>query len=100
MLPLNPCGVEFVEIISSQIRIRRLRLQDMVNDDKNAMRNSHHGFLLADSTSQAMILRREVVVFGMGDRPDHFSKNGSQIGIPFGCRPSQTFSSALSVAWA
>src|SRR5581483_3588697 len=99
MLSLNPCGIEFVEIISSQIRIRRFRLQDMVNDDQDAMRNGHDRLLLAQATSQAMILRREVVVFGMGDRPDHFSKDSSQIGIAFGCSPSQTFSSTLSVAW-
>ena len=50
--------------------IRFLFSQDMVKNDQDAVGNPHNRFLLPMPTSDSMVLRRQIVVLGVRDRPD------------------------------
>lgn len=70
----------------------------MIDDDQDAVGNSHDCFLLAESACEPVILCREVVVFRMSDGPYDFCQQGAQMGVAFGWFPAQTLASTLLVA--
>src|SRR2546421_9749606 len=55
-------------------------------------------FLLAKSTSHAVVEGREVIVFGVGDGPGHLVQDGSQVGVAFGRLATEPLASALLVS--
>ena len=72
----------------------------MIDDHQDTVRDGHHGFLLAETTSQTMILSREVVAGGMANGPHHFGQDRAQVGIPFPGLATESFAAALLVARA
>src|SRR5579859_3257538 len=70
----------------------------MIEDDQNAVRNRHNGFLLATTTRDPVILSREIVVPGMRDRPDDLGQNGFEVGIALSGGTTESFPPTLLIA--
>src|SRR5690348_12654808 len=72
----------------------------MVEDDQNAVRNCHNGFLLATTTREPVILSREIVVPRMRDGPDYLGQNCFEVGIALRRCSTESFPSAVLIARA
>src|ERR1051326_5243428 len=72
----------------------------MIDDHQDAVRHGHHGFLLAETPSQAVILSGQVVAGGMANRPHYFSQDRTQIGGAFPGLATKPSATALLVARA
>jgi hypothetical protein len=72
----------------------------MIDDGQQTVRDCYNGLLLAQAPSEAVILSSEIVVFAMGDGPDHLSQDRSQVRIAFGGLATKSLAAALFVARA
>ncbi len=54
MMTLNASGIELVKVVSSEIRVRFLLPQDMVNDHQQTVGDGDNGLLSPSSSRNAM----------------------------------------------
>jgi hypothetical protein len=54
-MTLLPTGIQFGKIVTPKVLIRLLFSQHMIENDQDAVRNRHNGFLLATTTCDPMI---------------------------------------------
>ncbi len=81
MMTLNASGIELVKVVSSEIRVRFLLPQDMVNDHQQTVGDGDNGLLSPSSSRNAMVLGGQIIVLHAGDDPGHFSQHRSQISV-------------------
>ena len=98
MVTLDAGRIKCLKVISSQISIRFLLSQDMVEDDQDLVGESHDGFLLAATAGDAVVKGREIGVFRVRNGPGDLCEHASQIGIALGGLPAQALAAALFVA--
>jgi hypothetical protein len=67
VISLNACRVKLIKVITAHVAVGLLDMQHMVDDDEKAMGQSNYSFVLSPALSEAMVLRGEVVVFGVTD---------------------------------
>ena len=73
-------------------------LEHVVDDGDEAVAHRHDGLFFADAMSEAVILRREVVVLGARNDPHGLRQHGSQMRIAFVGMRLEAFAATLLVA--
>ena len=58
---------KLIKVITAHVAVGLLDMQHMVDDDEKAGGHSNYSFVLSPALSEAMVLRGEVVVFGVTD---------------------------------
>ena len=81
MMTLNASCIELVKVVSSEIRVRFLLPQDMVNDHQQTVGDGDNGLLSPSSSRNAMVLGRQIIDLHAGDDPGHFSQHRSQLSV-------------------
>ena len=97
MMTLNASGIELVKVVSSEIRVRFLLPQDMVNDHQQTVGDGDNGLLSPSSSRNAMVLGRQILVLHAGDDPGHFSQHRSQISVSRASCATKPLATALFV---
>src|SRR5579872_1828973 len=92
-------AIELLKKVRPQIVVLLLVAQEMIDDDQQTVTDGDDGAFLADATSQAVILGREVVVPGMGDDPDTLGQDGPQMPIALVGGRFEALAPTLFVAW-
>src|SRR6266516_1395951 len=91
-------GIKGLKEVWTQIVVVLASAQQVVDDREHAVTNSDDGALGPDAAGQAMVLRREVVLLGVGDDPDDLGQHGAQVPIALGGGRAQPLAAALLVA--
>ena len=68
MVAFEALAIQLIEVIGAQIAVGAVVTQQVVEDDQHAVTDRHHGFLLTQTTSEAVELDGEVVVGGDSNR--------------------------------
>lgn len=99
-MALQTLGVQALKVVGTKVGVGTVVAQHVIEDDEHTMGDRYYGFLLAPATRQAMELRREVVVRGMGNGPGDLPEQGAQPRIALGCGAAEPPAAALFVAGA
>src|SRR5262249_2709973 len=97
---LEPFVLERVEVVGAQVRIEARRTEHRVDDDdEQRVADCHASLMLPPTACEAVLLRREIAVRGVGDGPRHLAEDPTQPGIAACCPATEPFAGALAVAW-
>src|SRR5512147_1457757 len=78
----------FVKVITAQLSIRFMTLDEMIDNYQDRMFQGDNGFFIASTTGQAMILSRQVGVLGMGSCMSRLVQRHAQRTVAF-ARPTR-----------
>ena len=99
-MALRTLGVEVVEIVDAELRIRLALAQHVVDDDEQAVRDCYSRFLGSMSASNAAELRVEVRGAGPDAGPSNLTHDRAQPYVAMVGWCLHSFAGALLVAGA
>jgi hypothetical protein len=72
----QPSAISLLEIVNSQIAVRLLGREHVIDDHQKAVGNRYYSFVLANPARKAGVLDGKIVIFPMPEHPDHFCQHG------------------------
>src|SRR5205823_1913595 len=97
-LPFNGRSLSLIKVVTAQVLIGLLTLQDVIGNDENGVRYSHHCPLFAPSVRKPSSLRAQVRVFGTHRPLRSFNKGLTQPAIPFARGATKLFPGTVMIA--
>ena len=98
MVTLQTNGVESIEIVGAQVGIGSLVAEHMVDDDQHTVGHSDNRLMDASTLAQAPILRHEIVITGVRNRPDDLPQDRAEPRTALGDGFAHAFAPTLLIA--
>lgn len=100
MVPLDPGGVEGIEVAGPALQLRAAVAEDVVDDAQQAVAVPHRRLLTAAPPGDAVDLGGEVRVAALNAPPGDLAHDPAQPHVALPRRAVQALPPALPVAWS